>query len=328
MKNLPRLEVILPIYNEQENIPLVMAELDKVAGRLSDRAQMTFCFVNDGSSDGSTQMLRELHETRNDVSVIELVRNFGHGSAVLAGIEHSTADAVAVMDADLQDSPELFYQMFNAWERGEKTVVAERTDRSESNRIVFKAFYRLLNLMAKTPTAINFGSHCILDRSIVQRLVQLKERSRFFPGLVSLCSGKICAIPSKRSKRARGASKTGLRGQIQYALIAIIGFSSMPVRMVTAVGFLSAAASICVGMTILGIKLFTDYAIPGWASVMVATSFSCGIQCVCLGIIGEYIARIYDEVKLRPLFLIERVFESSLSAEVAIGKSAALQISQ
>jgi dolichol-phosphate mannosyltransferase len=325
MKSIPRIEVVLPIFNEEQNIPILLRELDVVTEKLSGRAKLQYLFINDASTDGSTRLLRQVHARRNDVRVVELLRNFGHGGAVHCGIEHFDGDIAVFMDADLQDSPGIIVDMFEAWEKGEHTVVADRVARKERIRVFIKVFYFLLNRIAKLPNRINFGTFCLLDRSVVERMRQLKERNPYFPGLVILSSARLFPISTSRNARIHGNSRMGLRRQIRLALIALVSYSSTPVHIVSGIGMLSSLGAMAAGVVIICEKLFTDKAIPGWASILTAVFFASGVQLMCLGIIGEYIARVYDEVKGRPMYFIGQIFErkKSFTGETTFRKAVA-----
>jgi len=310
----PHIEVILPIYNEVKSILPLVKLLDQVGAALKGKAVLSYLFVNDGSTDGSAELLQRLHKDHDNVRVVDLIHNFGHASALSAGLDHFDADIAVVMDADLQDAPSAIEDLFSQWQKGAKTVVAERGERQEKTKFLFKAFYFVLHKFARTLPPINFGTHCLLDRSVVVRMRQLKERNRYFPGLVSFSSNGIQAIRVDRQSRAHGESRVGLWGLINLALTAFVSFSSTPVRLVAFAGLICSGAAIFSGVAIVGIKIFTDRAIPGWASMMTALAFGSGMQLLCLGIIGEYIARIYDEVKERPLYLVDKVLEKKGAA--------------
>ncbi|MBI4404525.1 MAG: glycosyltransferase family 2 protein [Deltaproteobacteria bacterium] len=308
MKHIPHIEIILPVFNEVENIQPLLRELDRVGLELKDEAKLTYLFINDGSADGTKELLHRLHRDRSDIRMIDLIHNFGHAPAIACGLEYFDADIAALMDADLQDSPQSLVQMFQAWKQGAKTVVAQRGKRSEKGRMLFHAFYFLLHKTATHLPSIDFGTHCLLDRSVVDRLRRLPERNRYFPGLVSYSSGPIASIRIDRNARFHGHSRVGLLGLLSLAITALVSFSSRPVRLVAIMGLLASICSITAAVVFVSIKIFTEKAIPGWASLMTSMAFASGIQLLCLGIIGEYIARIYDEVKQRPLFLVDRVF--------------------
>lgn len=309
----PHIEIILPVYNEVNNIQPLLTALDRVVSSLRDRSRITYLFVNDGSDDGSRQLLHRIFKDREDVRVVDLVHNFGHSAALACGIDHFSGDAALVMDADLQDSPAVLIEMFQAWEKGAKTIVARRKGRSERFRIFFRLFYFVLHKLSPTLPPIDFGTHCLLDRTVVERMRQLKERTRYFPGLVSYSSSKIYAVSADRSKRLHGQSRVGMFGLLQLAITAFVGFSNTPVRLVSLLGILCSAAALTGGSGIILIKLLTTRAIPGWASMMTAMFFGSGIQLLCLGIIGEYVARIHEEVKNRPLYLTDRIQDKAVS---------------
>jgi polyisoprenyl-phosphate glycosyltransferase len=305
------LEVILPIFNEKQNLPILIQELDKAKAKLGDRADVRFLFINDGSVDGSKEILDTLFRARRDIRVVHLVHNFGHAAALACGIATFRGDIAVIMDADLQDSPDALVDMFDAWEKGAMTVVAERASRTERTRLFFDLFYKILHKMAPNLPPIKFGTHCLLDASVVARLRQYTERNRYLPGLVSLASGKILALPVDRQSRKHGKSQVGVYGLINLAITAIVSFSSRPVRLVSIFGLCASAFSLAFGLCIMGIKVFSSYAIPGWASMMTLSAFGTGVQLLCIGIIGEYVARIYEETKQRPLYLVDEILELS-----------------
>ena len=306
---MPHIEIILPIFNELNNIPILVERLDRVKSEMSHEASMSYLFINDGSQDGSTELLNQLHGARSDIRVVHLLHNFGHGPALACGVQYFRGDMAIFMDSDLQDPPEAIPEMYRAWKQGAKTVVAERKSRDEKNKTLFNTFYFLLHKIAPSLPPINFGTHCLLDSTVIQRLKSLKEKNRYFPGLVGFASPKIESVSIHRNDRNHGKSRVGLKGLINLAITAFLSFSSTPVRIVSVMGLIASVIAILSGSVIVGIKLFTSLAIPGWASTMSTLAFGSGIQLLCLGIIGEYIARIYDEVKERPLYLVDEVLE-------------------
>jgi len=314
---MPHIEIILPIFNEVKNLPILVERLDRVKNSMKAEATLTYLFVNDGSQDGSTQLLNQLHSNRSDIRVVHLLHNFGHGPALACGVQHFRGDLAVFMDADLQDPPEAIPEMYQAWKKGSKTVVAERISRSESNKVLFNTFYFLLHKVAPNLPPINFGTHCLLDSSVMVRLKNLKEKNRYFPGLVGFTSSKVEAIPIHRLERGHGESRVGTKGLIQLAITAFLSFSSAPVRLVSVLGLISSVVAIISGSIIVGIKILTNWAIPGWASTMSALAFGSGIQLLCLGIIGEYIARIYEEVKERPLYMVDQILENKTHAHLS-----------
>lgn len=280
-----------------------MKILEPIRRSLEKRISLSYLFINDGSTDTTAALLEEW-EILPHVRVIHLLHNFGHSAAIACGIEHCEADAVILMDADLQDDPQAIPQMIQKWQDGSKSVVAERTSRAESHRFLFRAFYLLLHKISPSFPQFPFGTFCLLDRSTLEQVRLYRERTRYFPGIVALASPRLDSIPVARQRRAHGGSRVGMWGLIHLALTAFLSFSTAPVRFVSFVGLLCSGGALAGALTIVAVKLFTTLAIPGWASMMTAISFFSGIQLLCLGILGEYVARIYDEVKQRPLYLI------------------------
>ncbi len=311
MQNQPKIEILLPIFNEAANLSPLIRELDRVTHPLRAEAVVSYLFVNDGSTDGSTEILHQLAAQRDDVRVIDLIHNFGHSAALVCGLDYFEGDVLAIMDADLQDSPDALLPMYAAWKNGSKTVVAERGNRKEKNRLLFQAFYFALNKITTRMPPLNFGTYSLLDKSIVARLRTLSERNRYLPGLIAFSSGPITSIRVDREARLHGESRVGSWGLVQLAVTALISFSNTPIRLVSFFGLFCSASSVLAGMVFIGVRVFTDAAIPGWASMMTALAFTSGIQLLCLGLMGEYVARIYEEVKQRPLYMVDALHEKS-----------------
>lgn len=313
----PHIEIVLPIYNEVNNLVPLIEAIDQMTDQLKGSATCTYLFINDGSKDGSKELLERIYSDRSDVRVVNLVHNFGHPAALACGIENFNADIAIFMDADLQDSPLGILAMVDKWRGGAKTVVAERGKRSEKNSILFKTFYFLLHKMTRDLPPISFGTYCLLDKTVVERMKTLVEKNRYFPGLVSFSSSEIVPIRIDRNARYSGRSRVGTLGLFNLAITAFLSFSNVPIRAVSMLGMASAGTALFSGVVFVAIKIFTDKAIPGWASMMTAIAFASGLQLLCLGIIGEYIARIFQEVKGRPLYLVDKVLERKASTQRA-----------
>ncbi|MEZ4752254.1 MAG: glycosyltransferase family 2 protein [Bdellovibrionota bacterium] len=281
----PHIEVILPIYNEVKNLVPLIAQLDQVKKQLEAQASLSLLFINDGSTDGSTELLHRLYRERNDVRVVNLVHNFGHGAALTCGLNYFSGDAAVLMDADQQDDPLAILQLFDAWKSGHKTVVAARGERKERGKALFQLFYFVLHKLSPTLPPVKFGTFSILDRSVVRRFLKLRERNRYFPGLIAFASDKITSVVVDRKQRGHGKSRVGLFGLVHLAITAFISFSNAPVRLVSILGLVAAGMAMLAGISIIAIKLLTPLAIPGWASIMTATAFWSGLQLLCLGII-------------------------------------------
>lgn len=310
MKKIPHIEAVVPVFNEVDSLPFLIAQLDKTRIALAGQATLSYLFINDGSTDGTTEFLRTLHTQRRDIRVVELLHNFGHSAALACGLDYFNGDLALFMDADLQDPPEVLPQLFSEWKNGNKTVVVERASRPEKAGVLFNLFYFLLRKTTRKLPPINFGTHSLIDRTVVERMKQHKERNRYFPGLVAYSSSNIKSIPCPRGERLYGKSRVGFLGLSHLALTAFMSYSSAPIRLVSLVGFTCSLGALLGAVIIVSVKLFTPWAIPGWASTMSLLFFASGIQLLCLGILGEYVARIFDEVKGQPLYWVGSSLDS------------------
>jgi glycosyltransferase involved in cell wall biosynthesis len=301
-----RLSVVLPVFNERA----VLAELLKrvLAAVQQCRVEAEIIFVNDGSSDGSGELLDELAVTRSDVKVIHLSRNFGHQAAVQAGLEHAGGDAVVLMDSDLQDSPDAIPQFFAKWQEGFDVVYAVRTKRKENfvKRCLFTGFHRFLSRIATTDIPPDAGIFGLLDADVVREIVSLDERDRYLPGLRSWVGFKQTGIVVERLARYDLQPRVSMRGLWNLAKTAIFGFSSFPLTVFYLIGY--SALLVFVGLSgyALYCKLFTSLAIPGWTSHVLSASFFGALNALGISILGEYVTRIYDQVRGRPLYLVAR----------------------
>jgi len=303
------IEAVIPVFNEEKSLSILIRQLDEAKKELGKTATFSYLFINDGSTDGTGKLLEKLHQERSDLRVVQLIHNFGHGSALACGLDFFQGDLALFMDADLQDPPSALPLLFQEWKNGADTVVVERNQRSERLSFLFKWFYFLLHKTCKGLPPISFGTHSLIDRSVVERMKIQKERHRYFPGLVSFCSSQIASVNLPRAKRQFGSSRVGLLGLGQLGLTAIMGYSSAPIRLVALIGAACSLGSVMGGALIIAVKVFTDWAIPGWASTLSLLFFASGIQLFCLSLLGEYVARIYDEVKQRPLYWVKNQLE-------------------
>ncbi len=306
-----KIEVIIPLFNEVQNIVPLIRRLDAALQPIRNEARTKYVFINDGSQDGTLQLIERLVREREDIVLIDLIHNFGHSAALACGIDHFESDVAIVMDGDLQDPPEAIPALYQAWKDGHPTVAVERGNRSERHAWRFKAFYRILHRITQSLPPIQFGTFCLLDKSVVDRMRHLKERNRYFPGLVSLSSQSVFPVRFNRESRAHGDSRVGPWGLLNLAITAFLSFSNVPVRLVSIFGLVSSVLALGMGLGIISIKLFTAKAIPGWASQMTLLAFASGIQLLCLGLMGEYVARIYEEVKARPLYWVDSILEKN-----------------
>jgi len=306
---LARLSIVVPIYNEVEVVPRLVDRLARALDGAGVGAWEAI-LVDDGSADRSFEALREAHGRDPRLKVVRLARNFGHQVAISAGLEYASGDAVMIMDGDLQDPPELVPEFVRLWREGWDVVYAVRRTRQEAwiKRVAYQLFYRLLRMLARLDIPLDSGDFCLMDRCVVDVVVRMRERNRFVRGLRTWAGFRQTALPYDRDPRAGGAPKYTFRRLVHLALDGIIGFSYFPLRLGTLLGIGAAAVSFLGIVFVLYLRLFTDRSIPGFASTAIIILFLGGVQLFTLGLIGEYVGRIYDEVRHRPLFVVrERV---------------------
>jgi dolichol-phosphate mannosyltransferase len=299
----PEISVVLPIFNEEENLPELYRRLVKVLGESS----YEILFVNDGSSDRSLDLICELREINPKVKLINLSRNFGHQAAITAGIDHSLGRAVVLLDADLQDPPELIAEMLDKWRSGNEVVYAVRQKRKDGiiKRSAYFWFYRLLKMLSNIDIPLDSGDFCLMDRAVVEKLKALPERNRFLRGLRSWVGYKQVALPYERHARHAGTPKYTFRKLVKLALDGIVSFSSFPLRVAAYIGFLTCLSGICY-LIFAVIAHFVNNRVPvGWTSTVALILLVGGSQLLLLGVLGEYIARIYDESKQRPPYIVK-----------------------
>ena len=304
--------LILPYYNEEDNIPVIYQRLREITESIS--YVFEFLFVNDGSTDGSSDFILEQIKKNNDVSLIDLSRNFGHQTAVYAGLQHADSDAVIIMDTDLQDRPEAIRDFIKKWEEGAHVVYAIRKSRKENflKRLLFSMFYKILNLISNTPIPLEAGMFSLIDRRVVDILANIPERNRFIPGLRARAGFRQEGVPVERDKRGDDIPRVSFSQLVKLAFDAIFAFSWMPLRIATALGILAASLSI-VGICVVLYKKFISLeAIPGWTSILLSIFFFGSVQLIIFGIIGEYLGRIYEEVKRRPAYVVRRILRGSI----------------
>jgi dolichol-phosphate mannosyltransferase len=309
------LSVVVPVYNEVEVLPAFYERLTRALEQQGDSYEVVF--VNDGSNDGSLTLLTELRRRDSRVKVLGLSRNFGHQVAITAGVDYSAGQAVVIMDADLQDPPEIIPQLVAEWRTGFDVVFAVRESRrgeSLFKRTTAALFYRLLQRLTSTDIPLDAGDFRLLSRRAVEALKPLRERNRFVRGLVGWIGFSHTAVRFVRDARHAGETKYPLRRMVRFALNGLFSFSFAPLQLATLLGFTVSVLSLVYIVYAINLKLFTDRTVQGWASIMVALLFIGGVQLISLGIIGEYIGRIYDEVKQRPLYLVERAEGFDLNA--------------
>ncbi|MBX3441601.1 MAG: glycosyltransferase family 2 protein [Planctomyces sp.] len=299
------ISVIVPVYNEQGNLrPLHAALVPELEGAFCD---FELLFVDDGSSDQSAEVARELHEDDPRVKLISLSRNFGKQTALFAGLEHVRGDAAIVMDADLQHPPAVLPRLIAAWREGQDVVFAVRESITGTSRMsawASRAFARVFRSLVHLPRTPHPSDFVLLDRCVIDQLKAVRERNRFFRYLVAWTGFRQTAIGYVAPERHSGRTKFRLWNLGSIAVDAITAFTCKPLRICTATGFLVALT--CIPYTLWAIygRLFTESYVPGWSALIVAILFLGSVQLIGLGILGEYIGRIYDEVKNRPMYIV------------------------
>jgi glycosyltransferase involved in cell wall biosynthesis len=268
-----------------------------------------FLFINDGSTDGSRDFVLKQVGENSDICLLELSRNFGHQTAVYAGLQYADGEAVIIMDTDLQDRPEVIRDFIKKWEGGAHVVYAIRTKRKEHpiKRFFFYMFYKILNGLSNIPIPVEAGMFSLMDRQVVNLLATIPERNRFIPGLRAWVGFNQVGIPVERDERGDRIPRVSFIQLVRLATDAIISFSWIPLRISTILGILAAFLSIVGTCIVLYKKFISLEAIPGWTSTLLSIFFFGAVQLIIFGIIGEYLGRIYEEVKRRPAYVVRRV---------------------
>ena len=314
------LSVIIPCYNEEAVLRTTHERLTSVLSGMDVPYELIF--IDDGSRDNTTQILTELQLFDPHIRVLLLSRNFGHQIAVTAGLEVASGAAVVIIDADLQDPPELIPQMVRLWGEGNEVVYGVRLEREGEDRFKLwtaKVFYRLINRLSETRMPLDTGDFRLIDRKVVEVLNAMPERARFLRGMVSWAGFRQVALPYARAARHAGQSKYPFRKMVHFATDGIISFSLVPLKLAIWTGFLAIWIAVA-GIIVAVVDRLINKQLPrGWASLFVAVLFMGGVQLISLGILGEYLGRIYTEVKRRPLYVVqERLgFPASNTAEKA-----------
>ncbi|HEV3195763.1 MAG TPA: glycosyltransferase family 2 protein [Candidatus Cybelea sp.] len=312
----PVLSIVVPLYNEAGNVAPLLERIGATVERLHDDFAFEIVLVNDGSTDGTLAEIRSEMQRRPHIVLVNLSRNFGHQLAATAGIEIARGDAIVLMDGDLQDPPELVDGFVRKWREGYDVVYAVRRTRPGESRFkVFtaRAFYRIIKRLTKVAIPLDTGDFRLMSRRVVEALRRSPERHRFLRGMVSWVGFNQVAIEYDRDVRHAGTSKYPLPTMIRFAIDGITSFSDIPLRFASYLGFTVSAVAFLYALLIIAFKIFSlkpPAYTPGWASTIVAVLFLGGVQLMSLGILGEYLGRVYDEVKGRPLYLISDIERS------------------
>lgn len=317
------LSVIAPCYNEVKVVEPFITELVDEIEKLKLPCRYELILVNDGSTDGTDKELDRIAEKHPlIIKVIHLSRNFGHSSAVVAGLNYVSGNIVVLMDSDMQDDPSCFGLYIQKWRQGYDVVYTKRASRREIAplRFLFWLFYRILILMSDIHIPADAGNFCLMDKKVVGHLLSLSEKNRYIPGLRAWIGFKQIGIPVPRRQRYDNSVKTRLPGKWKLALNAIFSFSFLPLIIFRLFGTLAILVSVILGSYVVYHKIITGLAVTAWASNIITTTFFGGLNLLGIGIVGEYISRIFDEVRDRPIYIVDRV---TMKNEVAgtTGKS-------
>lgn len=299
--------VVVPLYNEEEVIMESYKRLKEVLDDLHESYEIIF--VNDGSRDKTVFLAQEICENDGNVKLINFARNFGHQTAITAGMDYASGDAVIVIDADLQDPPEVIPKMIEKWREGFDVVYGKRVKRrgeSLFKKLTAKIFYRTLRRLTEVDIPVDTGDFRLIDRKVCDALKKVGERNRYIRGIISWLGFKSAPVEFVRDKRFAGTTKYPLKKMLKFASDAIMSFSYKPLKLATYLGFFVSIASFIYLIVMIILKLCGSIeTVPGWTSIIVISLFFNGVILIVLGIIGEYIGRIYDEAKGRPLYIVQ-----------------------
>jgi len=309
MSNATIYSLIIPIYNEEDNIPELYRRVSEVMNQLDGLAEMIL--VNDGSHDRSLEMIRNLHEQDDRVCYLSFARNFGHQLAVTAGMNFARGEAIVILDADLQDPPELILEMAKLWRDDYQVIYAKRLERRQENwfkRLMAYGFYRILRQLSDVEIPTDTGDFCLMDRRVVNVLNAMPERNRYVRGLRSWVGFRQTHLLFNRDPRFAGEVKYTFRKSFRLAMDGLVSFSKAPLRLSTYLGLLSAFLALIMMILVLYWRLSDPHSpLTGIATIVLAILFLGAIQLISIGILGEYIGRIYEEVKARPLYTLGEV---------------------
>lgn len=321
MPDRPVYTLVIPVWNEEKVIPILYERLRAVMDQTGESWEVVF--VNDGSTDRSLELLVELRQQDSRVKILNFSRNFGHQIAITAGFDYAEGDAVIVMDADLQDPPETVLKLIDKWREGYDVVYAVRTRREGESAFKLwtaSVFYRLIRSIADVDIPVDAGDFRLMDRRVVLAMRRMRERSRFMRGLSSWVGFKQIAVEYERAARFAGETKYPFRKMLLLANNAITSFSHVPLQLATVTGFILAGISALGIVVTIVLRLWGQDALSGQATTLVSVLFLGGIQLIFLGIIGEYLGRIYDEVKNRPLYIIADAYGFEAPSESTLAR--------
>ena len=297
---------VIPVYCEEDTLPLLHQRMVSILDQVAGKAEVIL--VNDGSKDGSLKIMREMRAQDDRFRIVNLSRNFGHQTAVTAGIDAANGDAVIVMDADLQDPPEVALQLLGKWCEGYDIVLARRVARSGESlfkRTTAALFYRFIRRLSSVDMPLDVGDFRLIDRKVVNALARMPEQDRYLRGMISWLGFSTTEVPFQRDERVAGESKYPLRAMIRLAVNGVVGFSDVPLRLALWFGMTISVLALLFGLYILTSWFFNDHVVQGWTSTVMVLTLLGGLQLLMLGIVGLYIGRIHNEVKRRPLYFVD-----------------------
>jgi dolichol-phosphate mannosyltransferase len=301
----PRYSFVVPVFNEEETLPELERRVTAVIDALDGPAEVIL--VDDGSVDSTPDLVTDLNRRDPRFKLLRFTRNFGHQMAITAGLDHAQGDAVVIMDGDLQDPPEVVPELIARWREGYEVVYAIRQDRSAEpwwRRTVIAIFYRTLRRLVDVDIPLDAGDFRLVDRRALDQFRRMRENNRYVRGLYAWIGFRQIGVPYKRGERYAGQTKYPLGKLIKLGADGIVGFSNLPLRAAMALGFLVAGTSFVIGLVAIALRIAHVGAVPGWASIVVVVSFLGGVQLIVMGTVGIYVARIYEEVKGRPLYIL------------------------
>ena len=308
MSKKPTYSIIAPVYNEEGNLRELYAQMKQTLDPTGETWELVL--VNDGSRDRSLEIMQTLRQQDPRVKIVDFAKNFGHQLAVTAGLDYAQGDAVVIIDADLQDPPAVILRMIKQWKQGYQVVYAVRSERKGESwfkEFTAKAFYRLIYRITDVDIPLDTGDFRLMDRKVVDTLKTMRERHRFIRGMTSWVGFKQTGVEYVREERFAGETHYPFKKMLKFALDAITGFSYLPLQIATYAGFAIAALSAVAALAVIYARLFLESkAFLGQATTLVVVLFLGGIQLITLGVIGEYLGRIYDEVRGRPLYIVSR----------------------
>ncbi len=305
------ISIIIPIYNEASVVQLFFSKLLKVIKKLN-LYKFEIIVINDGSNDKSLNYLLNFKKKYKELIIVDLSRNFGKESALTAGIDLAKGNAVIPIDVDLQDPPELIIKMIKKWENGSEIVVAKRTNRDSDSflkRTSASLFYFFINILSQTNIPRNVGDFRLMDKQVIEIIKKLSEKNRFMKGIFSWPGFKVDFVEYERHKRVKGKSNFNFIKLLGLAIEAITSFSVVPLKIISIIGFFGIAISFIFSLIIIYQKIFIEEFIVGYAFITILILFFGSIQLLCIGIVGEYIGKIYYEVKNRPLYVIKKIYK-------------------